>query len=333
MLPTPPLAIVFVAGAALSLGASSVLVRTLERLAARARLSEALLGLIAALAANGPEITASVTAIVQGRQDIGIGVTLGSNVFNLASLLGLSAVLVGFIRLARSATLLVGLVAVWAALAAVVVVGGLGPAAGLVLVLAVLLPYTAVSVAPGLLSRVPLPASWAGAVRRSLHEEEVELAVAIHPRRGTAVDGLGAGFSLVIVVLASIVMERSGQAIGQALHLPQIVIGGVGLAAVTSLPNAVAAVYLARRGRAAAVLSEAMNSNTLNVAVGFLLPATIVGLPRPGDAEALVTAGVACGLTCCAVALAYGRRGLGRAGGGFLILAYLAYVAALLTLR
>ena len=49
------------------------------------------------------------------------------------------------------------------------------------------------------------------------------------------------------------------------------------LAAVTSLPNAVAAVYLASRGRGAAMLSTTLNSNALNVAAGLLLPATITG--------------------------------------------------------
>ncbi|MGH3255230.1 MAG: hypothetical protein ACRDOU_07430, partial [Streptosporangiaceae bacterium] len=68
--------------------------------------------------------------------------------------------------------------------------------------------------------------------------------------------------------------------------VPEIVIGGLVLAAVTSLPNAVAAVYLAARGRGAATLSTALNSNTLNVAAGLLLPAAVIGLGRPGEATA-----------------------------------------------
>jgi Ca2+/Na+ antiporter len=61
----------------------------------------------------------------------------------------------------------------------------------------------------------------------------------------------------------------------------EIVTGGVVLAAVTSLPNAVAAVYLAIRGRGAAMLSTTLNSNTLNVTGGLLLPAAITGLGAP----------------------------------------------------
>jgi hypothetical protein len=50
---------------------------------------------------------------------------------------------------------------------------------------------------------------------------------------------------------------------------------------VTSLPNAVSALYLAVRGRGAATLSIALNSNALSVTVGLLLPGILVGLARP----------------------------------------------------
>ena len=62
------LAIVFVIGALVSLGSSWVLVSRIERVGARLGLSEALLGMLAALAANAPEITAAVTALA-GHQD------------------------------------------------------------------------------------------------------------------------------------------------------------------------------------------------------------------------------------------------------------------------
>ncbi len=70
--------------------------------------------------------------------------------------------------------------------------------------------------------------------------------------------------------------------------MPQIITGGVVLAAVTSLPNAVAAVYLAARGRGAAMLSTTLNSNTLNVTAGLLLPATIIGLGAPSVHSVLI---------------------------------------------
>ena len=99
-------------------------------------------------------------------------------------------------------------------------------------------------------------------------EEELELEAAIHPPRGRARDAIVAAIAVLVVVGASVAMEQTASKLGARHAIPEIVVGGLILAGVTSLPNAVAAVYLARRGRGAATLSTAMNSNALNVAVG-----------------------------------------------------------------
>ena len=84
------IAIFGVAAAVSLLSMSWLLVSRLERIGERLGLSEAILGLVAALAADAPEVTSAVTALTHQRQRIGAGVVLGSNVFNLAALLGLA---------------------------------------------------------------------------------------------------------------------------------------------------------------------------------------------------------------------------------------------------
>src|SRR6266700_7821179 len=129
----------FLAGAAVSLLTSLVLVTRLERVGERLGLSEALLGIVAALAADAPEVTAAVTAVAHHQQRVGAGVILGSNVFNLAALLGLGAVVAGRIGLHRKVVLLGGAVALWvAAVSLLVVTGAIPAAAGLALALIVL---------------------------------------------------------------------------------------------------------------------------------------------------------------------------------------------------
>jgi len=108
-----------------------------------------------------------------------------------------------------------------------------------------------------------------------------------------------------------------------------IVTGGLVLAVVTSLPNAVSAVYLARRGRGAAVLSTALNSNAINVVGGLLIPASLAGL-GPGSGQDTLVAALYAGLTVLALALAYHGRGVGRATGTAIIAGYLAFVTALI---
>ena len=92
--------------------------------------------------------------------------------------------------------------------------------------------------------------------------------------------------ALITVVGASAVMEVAATAVGRRYAVPDIVTGGLVLAVVTSLPNAVSAVYLARRGRGAAVLSTALNGDAINVVAGLLIPASLAGLGRaPGRAR------------------------------------------------
>jgi cation:H+ antiporter len=320
----------FVAGVAVSLAASWLLVSRLERLGERAGLPEAWLGLVAALAADAPEITSAVTALTHGQASVGAGVVIGSNVFNLAALLGLSAVVAGRIAFHRRVVLLAGIPGIWvAAVCLLTVAGVVPPAVGLALTAAVLVPGVAVlGMRRARMERLRLPARWVSWLIAAVHEEEDELAEAIRPRPGTWRDGLTAATALVTVIGASIVMEQAATTLGSRYDIADIITGGLVLAVVTSLPNAVAAVYLARRGRGAAVLSTALNSNALNVLIGLLVPASLTGLgPRSG--QATLTAAWYAGLTVLALAFAYRGRGLIRLPGTVIITGYLAFVTAL----
>jgi hypothetical protein len=102
----------------------------------------------------------------------------------------------------------------------------------------------------------------------------------------------------------------------------------VALVTGASLPNAVSAVYLAWRGRGAAVPSTALNSNAINVTAGLLIPACLAGL-EPRSGPGILVAAWYAGLTVLALALAFRGRGLGRASGAVIIAGYLAFVTAL----
>jgi cation:H+ antiporter len=321
----------FALGAGSALAASWVLVSRLERVGERLGLSEALLGMVAALAADAPEITASVTALIHHQRAVGAGVTIGSNVFNLAALLGLGAAVAGRIGLHRKVVMFAGTVAVIISLICLLAVGGVVTAGtGLALVVIVLVPYVAILGAPHVVcERLHLPRPLTTWLISAVVEEESELETIIRARRGRVVDAWMATGALVVVVVASIAMERGATSLGARYGVAEIVTGGLVLAAVTSLPNAVAAVYLARRGRGAAALSTALNSNAINVAAGLLIPASLVGLSKP-TASGLLVAGWYVGLTAVTLLLAYAFRGLQRPSGYLIMALYALFVAVLL---
>jgi cation:H+ antiporter len=331
---TVTLAVVaFLAGALVSLATGWLLVSRLERVGERLGLSEALLGIVAALAADAPEVTAAISAMASGEQRLGAAVVIGSNVFNLAALLGLGAVVAGRIGLHRKVVLLGGTVAMCVAgVCLAVVLGLIPPVAGCVLGLTTVALYVvALGISGRGLARLRLPRSWIAWMRSAVAEEEVELESAIRPAPGRWPDVAVAAGSLVVVVAASVTMERAAAALGNRFAVPEIVVGGLVLAAVTSLPNAVAAVYLAARGRGAATLSTALNSNTLNVAVGLLIPAALIGLGRPSG-QTILAAVWYLGLTSAVLAFAYRDRGIGRLTGILVIAAYLVFAGSILGL-
>jgi cation:H+ antiporter len=321
----------FVVGAVVCLGTSWVLVTRLERVGERFGFSEALLGMLAALAADTPEITAATTALRSHERAVGAGVVIGSNVFNLAALLGLGAVVAGRLGLHRKVVLLGGAVGLWMATVCLVTVEKvIDPAAGFGLALTVLAAYLFVLGARRTgLRRLPLPRRWMAWVASAVDEEELELDVAIRPKRGRPQDALVALGALVVVVAAAVSMERGASALGHRYAVPGIVVGGLVLAAVTSLPNAVAAVYLAAKGRGAAAFSTALNSNTLNLVAGLLLPATFIGLGTASGQTSLIT-GAYLGLTALTLGLAYAGRGLRRWAGWVIIAGYGAFVVGIL---
>lgn len=325
---TAAAAVAFSVGAVLSLATSWLLVTRIERIGGRLGASEAMLGLLAALAADTPEITSAVSALVHHQQSVGVGVVLGSNVFNLAALLGLGAVVAGSIVLHRRVVALEGVIGVWiAAISMLAVLHMINVLAALALVLAVLVPYGLVAALNSRKRRARLATSrlgrWLGL---AIAEEELELSDAIHPGRGRSVDFALASMALLVVVTASVIMERSASTLGHRFSVPDIVVGTLVLAAVTSLPNAVAAVYLARRGRGAASLSTCMNSNALNVAAGLLVPAVFLGIGPANASVTLVTAWYL-GLTVLVLGFAYIHGGLRRSVGVLIIAAYLVFVA------
>src|SRR5471032_2228039 len=134
----------FVIALAVTLGGAGFFARRIDRVGSRLGLPEAVLGLLTALAADGPELTSALVALAKGAGAVSLGVLIGSNLFNLAAMVGLSALLAGRVRLRREALVLeggVGLVVLL--LASALVLGFLSPVLAAVVLTCVLAPYVA----------------------------------------------------------------------------------------------------------------------------------------------------------------------------------------------
>ena len=135
-------ALLFLVSLAVTLAAAAFFARRLDRVGLRLGLPETLLGLLTALAADAPEASSAIAALVKGEHGVGVGVILGSNVFNLAAMVGFSALLCGSIRIRREALAVEGVVGLAATLVAgSLVLGWIDAWVALVLLAVVLVPY------------------------------------------------------------------------------------------------------------------------------------------------------------------------------------------------
>ena len=302
---------------------SAVLSHRLDQVGTHLRLSEGLLGLVTALGADSPEIATAITALVGGQHDMGSGVIFGSNVFNLAALFGLGALVAGRIACGRETLLLnAGVaIAVTAILAWQLLFAGSPLIAGALLA-AVMLPYVAVSaLKPSRLAHPLMPGPATRWLQEAVRDAQVDSGDERFPTPPSWADWLAIVPLLAMVVVSSIGMVRAATVLGAASGVSDAVLGTLVLATLTGIPNAVAAIRLAVQGRGAAVVSETFNSNSLNLIAGAYLPTLFVAAgPMSGSGRMVLW--WLLGGTVLATLLFLRRAVLTRWEGGVLVGGY-----------
>jgi cation:H+ antiporter len=332
---------IFIVCLALVVISSFVLSTALDRVGAWLRFSAGLLGIVTALGTDSPEISSAITALTSGNREIGLGVVLGSNLFNLASLLGLSAVVAGKVR-ARAAVVIFngGVSLAVLVVTALLICGVIDGALGLGLMALIFVPYAVVSslhpqqVEALRLLPVPVRRFFAIAVgpaeRRDSAEhdetEDAEVSAPLAAMSSAMFEALTLVPALVAIVIGSIGMVYSALILGNRWHVPQTLIGVLVLAALTGIPNAVAAVRLALMDNGPVIVSEALNSNTLNLIVGIGVPALVIGL-GPVTRFTLLTLVWLIAMTVAVLGLMLRGGKLGRGEGIAVIVAWIAFAA------
>lgn len=310
--------LLFLVSLAVTLAAAAFFARRLDRVGLRLGLPETLLGLLTALAADAPEVSSAIAALVKGEHAVGAGVVLGSNVFNLAAMIGLSAVLCGGIRIRREALAVEGVVGVAATVVvSVLILKLIGAWAALALLAVVLVPYV-VLLALG-------PARAPRRLVRFFGERHRPDHVLAHGE-AVLVPALMLVPALAIIVLGSTGMVESALNLAHRWSVPDVIVGVLVLAILTSIPNAFTAARLAFQRRGAAVVSETLNSNTTNLVFGIALPALFISI---GSTSALTVfdLGWLLLMTLVTIALFARRGGVTRSGGLAILLLYVVFVA------
>ncbi len=315
---------VFAVSLVATLVAAAVFADRLDVVGHRLELPEALIGLLTAVAADAPELSSAVAALVTGAQAVGVGVVVGSNVFNLAAMLGLSALVVGRVRLAPEALALEGGVALGVTVVVALLAFGVLPAwAAVALIFVVLIPYVViVSVAEGKRPTRLSLRQWRH-VRRAMGGRDLRSRVASRDVWGPL---MFLPPAVAVIVVGSIGMVHAALDLADRYGLSDAIVGALLLAVLTSLPNAYTGVRLGRARRGAALVTETMNSNTINLVGGIAIPALFVSFGTISTLGA-IDIGWLLATTVVAIALLARPGGLRRGGGTVLICAWIGFAA------
>ena len=277
-----PALVAFLASLLLAMGAAAWFTTRLELLCDLFGFSPSMLSLLGALGANIPNYIASIVAIAGKAFTVGLGIIVGSNIYNLTIILGLSILLApnrAGIRLSLHDaqevtaggryTLLITLTTLLSiALLTLPTLIGHTTSLSLFVIIPLLLASIAALLLFVLLSRrAIIPGSQ---VEIGQQPDMVKTAYKSPQRHILLIIEVLLALSLALVGV--VVMVQSGQELATDTRMSPVILGLVLLAIATSLPNTVVAVSLARQGRAITSLEEVLNSNSINATLGIALP-------------------------------------------------------------
>ncbi len=333
----PALATTAVIGCVVMLASAEMALRRLTHVARVYRLSPGLVGLLGALAGDAPEVATALVAMAGGSAAVAVGVVLGSDLFNLAAVLGVPALWFGLVQARTYGLSLNG----GAALIATALVGLLiypanpSPLVILPLLVLGLLVGTALALGSRVLRRVVGARLTAVITRQELEEaaaeaEQIDPEPLVNPVRWY--DWLAVALALGMVAVGAELTLRGSLGLASSWHVPHFLLSTFVLPIVTSLPNAYVAFRLVQGGRPAAAVSSLFNSNLINLLVGLGLPVILFGGPRVSSMVRLLDYPALMILTIFTLVAMLPRRSMGRVGGSALILLYLTYAAGRIAL-
>jgi cation:H+ antiporter len=321
------LAIVVVAVLGLWLGARTMVDGSV-RLARGAGLSETVIGLtLVAVGTSAPELVVSVDAALAGAGDVAVGNVVGSNVYNLAFVLGVVS-LVRVLPITRSLVKRDGVVLLGATflLAGFLVDLRVSRLEGL-LAVGLLVAYTAY-----LLRTTPdagddtAPATAEGGgtettttgtatapdtVSATVPPGAVARRVPTESRLRTLALTIG---GLAVVLVSGHVLVESAVSLARAGGLSEWAIGATVVAGGTSTPEFAVSLVALRRGSAGVSVGNVVGSNVFN-ALGVVGLAAVIS-PAVVTGEALGTVAWLLVVTVVAVAAMWTGRRLSRVEGG-----------------
>jgi len=305
---------------ALMLG-GELLVRGASKIALSLGISPLVVGLtIVAMGTSSPEAAVSVGAVLNGSTDIAVGNVVGSNIFNLLLILGISAVITPLTVHSQIIRQEVPIMIGASLILAVLIIDGQLARLEAALLLVLLVAYLVFLVRQSRAETKEIRDEYAAGVsRRGGWDSHWTVQVLI----------IAAGLGLL--VLGSDWLVDAAVAFARAFGVSDLVIGLTIIAAGTSMPEVATSIVAAIRGERDIAVGNVIGSNTLNIlgCLGMSGVASSTGLqiaPAVLNFDLWVMIAVA----VASLPAFLLRRRIGRRRGLLFVAYYVAYVVYLI---
>ncbi|ADL59118.1 calcium/sodium antiporter [Methanothermobacter marburgensis] len=288
---------------------ADIFVDNLVDLGSSLGISEVILGVTAsAIGTSLPEFGSALIASLSGSTDIGVGCVIGSNIWNIAGILGISALVAGVIEtnadgLKRdfSATLMTGLILLF-----FMFFGNIGRLAAVAMVLL----YSVY-----LWRLIKAQKSYSDENSHETQREPLDL-------KKLALTVVG----FTGLVIGCRILVYSGVELADIAGIPAMIMGLFTLAIGTSIPELVVTLSSAVKGLHELSIGTVLGSNTFNILVGIGVPALIAPVPVEPlslrfDAPIMILVTV-----LLVLLIKQGDMKLKRSGGIILLAVYISYV-------
>lgn len=272
-------------------------------------ISEIILGVTAAAVGTSlPEFGSAMIAILSGTPNVGVGCSLGADVWNIGGILGVSAIFAGTITASRPVLKREGLMALITAVLlylSLLIFGNLNVISGIVLVIAyVIYMYFLINGADCKLCAVETDVT----KETGITKKAVLVLVGLI--------GLAVGCKLIVTAVVSI---------SDILSIPDV-LAGMLLAFGTTVPEFFTVFSSAKKGLNKLAIGTILGSNVFNILMGLGVPSLFTTIPVDKisivyDTPALII------ITCLLLVLGYFREEINKTEGVILVLVYIVFIA------
>jgi cation:H+ antiporter len=297
--------ILLIVGFVLLIKGADLFVDGASSVAAKLKVPSLIIGLtVVSIGTSLPEAAVSVSASLSGNNSISLGNVIGSNIFNLLMVVGVSSAILPIVTdrdmLKRDMPINIGVTVL---LGILLFDGNLSRLEALFLLL-LLAAYMFLLIRSALKNRV--------------EAEETKV--------------LSWAKSIVFIVLgvAAIIgggqlVVNSAKTIALALGMSETLVGLTVVAIGTSLPELVTSIVAARKGDSGIAMGNVIGSNLFNIL--FILGMAGVIKPLTADAAFFIDTGILLGISALMLLFAFTKRKISRVEGITCVLIYVAYTA------